>query len=71
MLSSPSGSPSGCCPPGHTGHLGPLELLQPPYPHPMNHQGPQLLTFVCWPVGRFFTSEAESYTKQRWTLNSP
>lgn len=64
MLSSPSGSPSGCYPPGHTGYPEPWEPLQP-LPVPMKLQGPQLLAFVCWLVGKFFTPEAESYTKHR------
>lgn len=46
MLSSPSGSPSGCCPPGHTGHLGPLELLQPPLPPPYEPSG-STAAYIC------------------------
>lgn len=48
----------------HYSHPEPREPLQPP-PSPTKLQGPQLLAFVCWLVGKFFTSEAESYTKHR------
>lgn len=49
---------------GTTGYPEPREPLQP-LPVPMKLQGPQLLAFVCWLVGKFFTPEAESYTKHR------
>lgn len=39
--------------------------------NPCSLLGPQLLALVGWPTGMSFTSKAQSYSKPRWTLNSP